>query len=203
MRLLLTVTLLVSLASLLTSVTSVYGHEKVENPYFSLKVPHAWRYAEHSNTEMASLFGIGPSNQIIIVPSQFDNILFNSNKDGTLIYEKIYDSGAFSQFTQDNDYYIKNAPLTTYIKYLASKYPYLNITSQQDSIVGKEKAVKIEGSDNSGTIKLVIYLILHDKEAYNLDYVANVNDFDKYLSEFEEMIKSFRFNDKQTSQKEK
>jgi len=75
-------------------------------------------------------------------------------------------------------------------------YPYLSITSQDDSIVGKEKAVKIEGSDNSRTIKLVIYLILHDKEAYNLDYVANVNDFDKYLPDFQEMIKSFKFNDK-------
>ena len=75
-------------------------------------------------------------------------------------------------------------------------YPYLSITSQDDSIVGKETAVKIEGSDNSRTIKLVIYLILHDKEAYNLDYVANVNDFDKYLPDFQEMIKSFKFNDK-------
>ena len=64
-----------------------------------------------------------------------------------------------------------------------------------DSIVGKEKAVKIEGSDNSSTIRLVIYLIVHDKDAYNLHYVAHVNHFGKYLPDFEEMIKSFKFND--------
>ena len=75
-------------------------------------------------------------------------------------------------------------------------YPHTsNITSAHDSIVGKEKAVKIEGSDNSSVIRLVIYLIVHDKNAYNLDYVANVNDFGKYLPDFEEMIKSFKFND--------
>jgi hypothetical protein len=42
--------------------------------------------------------------------------------------------------------------LTTYTYYFASKYPYLSITSQRDSLVGKEKATKIEGSDNSGLL---------------------------------------------------
>jgi hypothetical protein len=145
MRLSLRVTLLLSLTLLLTCLSSVYDHEKVENKYFSLKVPHAWRFDEHSNTEMASLIGIGPPNQIILVPSEFDKVLLDSNKGGVTIYEDMYDAGAFSQFTQDTDYYVENAPLTSYIEYFASKYPYLSITSQHDTIVGKEKAIKIEG----------------------------------------------------------
>jgi hypothetical protein len=74
-----------------------------------------------------------------------------------------------------------------------NKYPYLSFVSQTDSIVDKEKAVKLEGHDNSKIIKLSIYVILHDNEAYNLDYVANEKDYDKYLSDFEEMVKTFRF----------
>lgn len=195
MRLSLRVKLLASLTLLLTYVPSVYAHEKVENQYFSLKVPHAWRFDEHSNTQMASLIGIGPSNQVILVPNEFDKIQLDSNEGGITIYKDMYNGGAFSQFTQDTNYYTKNELLPTYIEYFATKYPYLSITSAHDSIVGKEKAVKIEGSDNSSVIRLVIYLIVHDKNAYNLDYVANVNDFGKYLPDFEEMIKSFKFND--------
>lgn len=192
MRLLLVV-LSVSFPLLLSSVSSVYAHEKAGNSYFSIKVPHSWKYTEHSNTEIASIFGVGPSNQIILVPSQFSKVLLDSNNDKIMTYN-VYNSGAFSQFAQETDYYANNVPLTAYIEYFANKYLYLSIISEKDSIVGSENATKIEGIDNSGTVKLVIYLLLHDNEAYNYDYVANVNDFDKYLPEFEEMIKSFRFN---------
>jgi hypothetical protein len=122
MRLSLKLTILVSFTSLLTSVTAIHGQEKVDNIYFSLKVPNTWSYAKYSNTKMATLFGKGPVNQIILVPQEFRNNLLNSNLDGARVYENIYDTGAFSQFTQDTDYNIKNAPLTMYLKYFASKY---------------------------------------------------------------------------------
>jgi len=195
MKLILALVLQLSLCSSLVSVAHVHAHEKLENVFFSFHVPHAWNYAEYSNTAMSSLIGIGPPNQIILVPEEFKDRMLDSNEKDNAIYKNIYNAGAFSQFAQDADYNIKNAPLTTYVKYFANKYPYLSIISKHDSMVGKEKAVKIEGNDNSESVKLVIYLVLHDNAAYNLDYVANENDFDKYLPDFEKMIKGFQFND--------
>jgi hypothetical protein len=112
-----------------------------------------------------------------------------------MIYTKVYDSGAFSQFTQDADY-DKRTSLTAYLEFLATKYPYLTIVSKTDSIVDKEKTIKLEGQDNSKTIKLLIYMILHDNEAYNLDYVDNEKDYDTYLADFEGMVNSFSFENK-------
>ena len=71
--------------------------------------------------------------------------------------------------------------------------PDFNITSEQDTIVGKEKAVRLEGNLTSMNITGVTYVVLHDQDAYYLLYAANVNDYHKYLPEFEAMVKSFRF----------
>ena len=34
---------------------------------------------------------------------------------------------------------------------------------------------------------------MHDKEPYYLAYMGNVKDFEKYLPEFEQIIKTFKF----------
>ena len=42
--------------------------------------------------------------------------------------------------------------------------------------------------------KNVIYLVnlvLHDKVPYYLEYIANTKDFQKYLPQFEQMLKIF------------
>ena len=42
--------------------------------------------------------------------------------------------------------------------------------------------------------KNVIYLanlVLHDKDPYYLEYIANTKDFQKYLPQFEQMLKIF------------
>jgi len=144
---------------------------------------------------MVSIFGLGPANQIILVPNKFSNFLLDSNNEDKMFSYKIYDYGVFSQFAQDPNYDLKNPQAPTYLEYMKQKYPYLEIVSQEETIVDVEKALKIEGTDKSTSIKLVIYLILHNREAFNLDYVTNENDFDKYYPEFKEMIESFRFND--------
>ena len=61
--------------------------------------------------------------------------------------------------------------------------------------IGKQKAVKISanGTNEYGNLRKVEYLLLHDKDAYMLQYIANSKDYDKYLPEFEQMVKSFRF----------
>lgn len=149
-----------------------------------------------SNTAMASFMGSGPGNQVIAVPAEFGNLLLN-NEDDPSINDKMEISGALSQLSQDTDYSIKNAPLTTYVEHHKGNFPLWNYTSQQDTIVGKQKAVRIEGDASSDNLKAVIYLVLHDgddgQDAYYLSYLANEKDYERFLPEFEEMVKSFRF----------
>ena len=75
---------------------------------------------------------------------------------------------------------------------------------QQDTTVGNEKAVRIEGSknDNFSNIRLMKYLLLHNNEPYIIRYVANVDDFERNLPDFELMVKSFTFGTNATDSKQ-
>ena len=37
------------------------------------------------------------------------------------------------------------------------------------------------------------YFVMHDDQPYYLNYIANAKDFEKYLPQFEQMVKSFKF----------
>jgi hypothetical protein len=71
----------------------------------------------------------------------------------------------------------------------------VNSKSRQDTIVSNEKASSFEGNGINKTMnKDVIYLVnlvLHDKDPYYLEYIANTKDFQKYLPQFEQMLKIF------------
>ena len=71
----------------------------------------------------------------------------------------------------------------------------VNLKSWKDTIVSNEKASSIEGNGINKTMnKNVIYLanlVLHDKDPYYLEYIANTKDFQKYLPQFEQMLKTF------------
>jgi len=71
----------------------------------------------------------------------------------------------------------------------------VNSKSRQDTIVSNEKASSIEGNGINKTMnKNVIYLVnlvLHDEDPYYLEYIANTKDFQKYLPQFEQMLKIF------------
>ena len=79
----------------------------------------------------------------------------------------------------------------------------LNVISRQDTMVGKEKAVRIDGSknDTSVNIKILEYLLLHNNEPYVLRFIAGVNDFETYLPNFESVVKSFTFEVNATDSK--
>jgi hypothetical protein len=95
---------------------------------------------------MASVTGLGPANQIILVPGQFGNELFNGNIEDPILYEKIFNSDPFSQFAQDTNYDNRNAPLIVFSEYFSNKYPYLSIVSSKQSVIAGERAIKLEGS---------------------------------------------------------
>jgi hypothetical protein len=44
---------------------------------------------------------------------------------------------------------------------------------------------------------------MDDNEPYHIQYSADAKNYEKYLPEFEEMVKSFRFTDSQLSETEK
>ena len=107
-------------------------------------------------------------------------------------------------FAEDSDHSVKNAPLDLYVKFRMNKDDSLNVTSQQYTTVGNEKSVRIEGSktDNSGNIRLMEYLLLHNNEPYIIRYIASTDDFGRNIPAFELMVKSFMFGANATDSKQ-
>lgn len=190
------VTVIVLLSSSFDS--KVNAITNVNNTYFSMDIPDDWRYAEHLNTGMAGMAespSRAPVNLVALAPADFAESLV-VNKDQESPYAKMLNGGAYSTFRQDADYTNKNSTLEEYVKHrINSLIRGVNLTSQQDTIVGNEKAVRIEGNGIKilKNLKYVAYLVLHDKDPYYLEYIANVNDFQKYLPQFEQMVKTLKF----------
>jgi len=175
--------------------TAVHGQGKVANSYFSVKIPDTWTYVESSDTSMSKLFGRGPVNMIVLAPAEFGDLL--ANKDDKAVVEKMHQEGAvLSAFRQDTTYDLKNSPLETYVKYrIDGGSNDWNVTSTYNGTIDKEKAVKLtkDGIGDQTNQKMAEYLVLHDKDPYLLTYSADKKHFDKYLPEFETMVRSFKF----------
>jgi hypothetical protein len=167
------------------SVTAVFagGSDRVENLYFSIKIPDNWTYKEGSNTPQAESTGFGPANLIMLTPSEFNDILLG----------KAVHNGVFAYFIQDAYYPIKNAGLDLFVKYQIDKQDAINVTSKQNVTIDGEPAVKVY-ADGNGT-KFVEYMAWHNKQPYDIGYMANVKDYDKYLPQFEQIVKTFKFID--------
>jgi len=195
------IVILIGIVFLLSfSVTTVFagGNDIVANPYFSINIPDNWAYREGSYTLEAKNTGLGPGNLIELTPNEFSDILVG----GGGVIEKIRQDGTpYAIFFQDTDY-PKNAPLESYVKYRINNYGIQNITSQQYTTVGNEKSVRIYANESAwyGGAKIALYLVMHDKEPYVVLYVANAKNYEKYLPEFEQMVKSFRFADSASSE---
>jgi len=176
-------------------VASAQEKGKAENLYFSVNIPDNWAYSESSNTPQSQTIGFGPVNSMELTPNEFSEFLLI--RDAAKL-EKIEDGGAFAQFTQDTVYRIKNAPLESYVKYKIDNLGILNITSQQYTTVGKEKSVRLDANELASfgnNTKGALYFVMHDKQPYAITFYANTKNYEKYLPEFEQMVKSFRFVD--------
>ncbi len=192
-------TALIVVLILSSSEAKIYAIRDVNNTYFSIDVADDWRYAEHSIMAMEHSMGDaennGPVNLLTLAPAEFAESLV-VNKDNQSAYGKMFDGGAYSTLRHDIDYPTENASLKAYVEHrINSIISGVNLTSQHETIVGDEKAVRIEGIGINKLINLkyVAYLVLHDNDPYYLEYIANVNDFQKYLPQFEQMVKTFKF----------
>jgi hypothetical protein len=188
-----------TILSILFLLQSAYSAEKFKGLPFSIEIPDSWTYTETPELPMEHLLGVSSYSSVVLVPAKFAELLIQDKGDigmgnGT---------GAIV-FAEDSDYSVKNAPPDLYVKFRMNKDDSLNVTSRQDTTVGKEKAVRIEGSKNdiSGNVRLLEYLILHNDEPYIIRYIASTNDFERYLPDFELMVKSFMFGTNTTDSKQ-
>lgn len=77
----------------------------------------------------------------------------------------------------------------------------MKVTSKENGTIDNEPAVRIlgDGINLFSGIKFMQYLVWHDKKPYALAYMANVKDYEKYLPQFELMVKTFKFANKITT----
>ena len=187
-----------TILSLLFLLQSAYSAEKFKGLPFSIEVPDSWSYTETPEPPIEHVLGVSSYSSVVLVPANFAELLIQDKGDIGL-----GNGTAVIVFAEDSEYTVKNAPPDLYVKFRMNKDDSLNVTSQQDTTVGKEKAVRIEGSknDTSGNFRLLEYLISHNDEPYIIRYIASTNDFERYLPDFELMVKSFMFGTNATRSK--
>ena len=187
-----------TILSLLFLLQSAYSAEKFKGLPFSIEVPDSWSYTETPEPPIEHVLGVSSYSSVVLVPANFAELLIQDKGDIGL-----GNGTAVIVFAEDSEYTVKNAPPDLYVKFRMNKDDSLNVTSQQDTTVGKEKAVRIEGSknDTSGNVRLLEYLISHNDEPYIIRYIASTNDFERYLPDFELMVKSFMFGTNATRSK--
>ena len=180
-------------------------NETIANQYFSVKIPDTWTYIEYSNTPESYSTGYGPPNQIKLTPREFSDLLMLN--DVEKFRQKIEQGSAYASFSQNTEYRIRNAPLELFVKHLINELAIQNITSQHYTTVGNEESVNIYANDMPfGNTKIALYAIIHDKEPYSIIFKGDAINYEKYLPEFEQMVKSFKFlgssNETDRSEKE-
>ena len=181
---------------LLFLIQSAYSvEEKFRGLPFSIEVPNTWSYTESPETPLEHALGLSSYSSVVLVPAKFADLLIQDK--GNI---EMGNGTAAILFAEDSDYTVKNAPPELYVKFRMNKDDSLNVTSQQDTLVGKEKAVRIDGTknDTAGPLKVSEYLLTHNNEPYIIRYIASTNDFKKYQPDFELMVRSFMFGTNST-----
>ena len=170
--------MLVALSLSISSVNAIV----VNNTDFSIDVPNNWAYEQ-------GIFSV-----VALTPSEFGVLLVNHSKP---LNETMRDEGAFASFEQERNFPIKNAGLDVYVKYMIDRQDGMNVTSKENVTLDNEVAVEIQGDGlkSFSGIKFVQYMLMHNEQPYFLAYMANVKDFEKYLPEFEQIVKSLKFVD--------
>jgi hypothetical protein len=189
--LLVSVALIGVLLLLISIFHSVYAIPNVNSSYFSIEVPNNWVYREN--------FGV--NNNVILTPNEFADLLMSDNASASLL--EVIEHGVVVELGMDHEFHIENASLEKYVKYFLS-FAQNYDPKYENATIGGERAIKvfINGTDVGRTspmknvtssINSISYLFIHQDHPYYLYYIANVNDYNKYLPYFEQMVKTFKF----------
>lgn len=176
-----TTVMLATVAMLSFSISNVNAIV-VNNTDFSIDIPDSWTYEQ------------GISSVVALTPNEFGVLLVNHSEP---LIVKMKDKGAFVSFEQDTNFPIKNAGFDVYVQYKIDRQDGMNVTSKENVTLDDEPAVNIHGDGikSFSGIKFAEFILMHNEQPYFIAYMANVKDFEKYLPEFEQIVKSFKFVD--------
>jgi hypothetical protein len=170
--------------------TYIYGEQYVTNKYFSVLAPTGWVYRAEFLVD----------NSIILIPNEVSKLLVVDNPSASLL--NVIERGVLVELGLDNSFELENATLKKYVQNLGFSKNYEPIYG--NATVGGEYAIKvfINGTDIgeysprknvTSSINSISYFVFHNDEAYYLYYIANANDYYKYLPYFEQIVKTFKF----------
>jgi hypothetical protein len=170
---------------------TVYAITNVNSSHFSIEVPTDWVYRENFLNE----------SNIVLTPNEFAGLLIAENASASLL--DVIEHGALVELGKDHEFHIENASLEKYVKYFLSFAQNYDPKYENTTIAG-DRAIKvfINGTDVgrtsgmknvTGGINSISYLVMDQDQPYYLYYIANANDYNKYLPYFEQMVKTFKF----------
>jgi hypothetical protein len=159
----------------------------VNNTKFSVNVLDNWAYMQPNPIAQA----LGGS-YLDLVPIEFNEFLVNTSRE--ISGKTIQNGGAYSILSLDTQYPYRNVPLQIYTQY-SNNISKVKIFSIQNTTVDGEPAVKVHrGPRNNFTnVEVIEYYIVHKGNPYTLQFAANVKDFQRYLPQFEQMVKTLKF----------
>jgi hypothetical protein len=118
----------------------------------------------------------------------------NTAGDSQKLFQNL---SVWSAVSVDTAYPFRNVPLEIYVQHVINtssdkfrKWP------QVPTLIDGERALKIWADTmNNSTItnKMVGYYVFHEGVPYRLEYYATQKDYQKYLPQFEQMVKTFKF----------
>jgi hypothetical protein len=161
----------------------------VNNTDFSIEVPNGWVYRENILNDV----------NILLTPNEFADLI----TDNASITYGLNEGGVVAELAPDRNFPIKNAPLEKYVKHTL-RFASSSALTYENATIGGERAIKvyINGTDLASTsvmpnitssVNTISYYVMYHDQPYYLSYVANTKDYQKYLPQFEQMVKSFKF----------
>jgi hypothetical protein len=162
----------------------------VNNTDYSMQVPNGWVYRENFIND----------NDTILTPNEFADPLITGNVSSLtdILHDRV-----MVEVEPDLTFPVKNAPLEMYVKHALRYGNGLDLTSE-NATIGGERAIKVFFNSTDQANKLgktnvpvslvtLSYFVMHDDQPYNLNYITNAKNYQKYLPQFEQMVKSFKF----------
>jgi hypothetical protein len=154
-----------------------------------MQVPNGWVYRENFINV----------NDTILTPNEFADPLITGNASALI---DIQHDRVMVDVAPDPSFAVKNAPLEMYVKHKLKIGNGLDVTSE-NATIGGESAIKVFfnstdqanelGMTNVPSLVTLSYYVIHGDQPYFLDYMANAKNYQKYLPQFGQMVKSFKF----------
>lgn len=172
-------------------INSCYAQENIFTPHYSVQVPSGWVYKEDFLSE----------SNIVLTTNGFANLLNESKPSQSLL--DLVQKGVLLELGEEEHFRTDNISLEKYVKYFLTKADEDDVTVQ-NATIGGEKAIRIfiNGTEIgktspmknvTGSINSLGYLLIHLDKPYYIYYIANEKNFMGYISDFEQIAKTFKF----------